>query len=190
MLISHSKKFLFFHLYKAAGSSLVQALSPFCESRTSNPHFKPSEALGDPGFSELYKDYFTFSFVRNPWDWQVSLYEYMRCTPNHPQHQLCMEKSFHDYILWRVNNERKTQFSFLSDEANDSSPLSLDFIGKVENIQQDFNNLRLRFGIDTELPHINKSSRKGAYQDYYNPETADLIREAFKLDIETFNYHF
>src|SRR5690606_20911543 len=53
----------------------------------------------------IFEEYFKFAFVRNPWDWQVSLYEYARQSPTHHEHVLTNSfKNFDDYIEWRVNN--------------------------------------------------------------------------------------
>tara|TARA_R110000824_G_scaffold127917_1_gene288568 strand:- start:153 stop:725 length:573 start_codon:yes stop_codon:yes gene_type:complete len=190
MIGSHSKKFIFFHLYKVAGCSIVQALAPDAEFKTANPHTRPQEVLEDPDAAKLFKDYYTFSFVRNPWDWQVSLYEYMRGTPDHPEHELCMSKNFDEYIEWRVTESPRTQYQFLSDKGDNESPLSLDFIGRLESIDSDFSDLRLRLGIVAPLPHLNKSKRDKNYQQYYSSHSRKLVEDTFKIDIDAFNYEF
>ena len=57
------------------------------------------------------------------------------------------------------------------------------------NLEQDFNFLREKLGIQEELPHVNKSQHTH-YQDYYNTHTQQLVAEYFKRDIELFGYSF
>tara|TARA_R110000824_G_scaffold25_1_gene65 strand:- start:153 stop:746 length:594 start_codon:yes stop_codon:yes gene_type:complete len=194
---SHRYKYLFFHVYKVAGCSLVSALSSSAEFRAQNPHLEPRELLADPEGKKMFDKYYTFAFVRNPWDWQVSLYEYMRGTPDHPEHELCISKSFDEYIEWRVSDHKfrdgtnlQSQYSFLSDDGTEQSPISLDFVGRLERIGEDFAKLRLRLGIGGELPHVNKSKRKKDYRDYYSTKSRDQIAAAARIDIDTFNYEF
>ena len=66
----------------------------------------------------------------------------------------------------------------------------VDFIGKFENLEKDFNFICEKIGIDAELPHINYSKRKNKYRDYYTEETRDLIGEYYKEEIELFGYEF
>jgi len=188
---SHTKKFLFFHLYKVAGCSLVSALASSAEFKAENPHLEPRELLADPEGKKMFDEYYTFAFVRNPWDWQVSLYEYTKGEPNHFQHELISSQTFDEYIEWRVQgNNLQSQYSFLSDDGSDKAPVSLDFIGKFETLNHDFNELRLRLGINGELPHINKSKREKNYRDYYSNKSRDQIAEAAQIDIGTFGYEF
>jgi len=68
--------------------------------------------------------------------------------------------------------------------------LLVDYIGKFENLDQDFHRICNIIGIpDIELPNIGKSKHKN-YKKYYNDYTRNLIVEHFKEDIELFDYTF
>jgi hypothetical protein len=65
----------------------------------------------------------------------------------------------------------------------------VNFIGKYENLKDDFKKICNKIGISTTLPKLNVSKSK-PYQEYYNDETIDLVRKTFQPDIKIFNYDF
>lgn len=205
MIISHRKKFIFIHVYKVAGTSIYTTLKKY-ESINSRiyrflsrnypklftvkfpPHTKACElkqAL-PPG---IFNSYFKFAFVRNPWDWQVSLYCFMLKQKKHSQHHIVSKMNFEEYIEWAVNTQLNLQKDMLFSEKNE---LLVDFIGKFENLEEDFRKVCEIIGInDTQLPHVNKSPRnKTSYREYYNEKTKELVYQGFKTDIELFGYEF
>lgn len=209
MLISHQKKFIFIHVYKVAGTSVRKVLNPYCKKPPvfQNPisrlifeinqigppdtnnfhgHISAKEIktqIGQP----LFDKYFTFGFVRNPWDWQVSLYHFALQNTKHHQHEMTKAfGSFDAYLEWRVNSDLHLQKEFLFD----GDRQIVNFIGKMENIQEDFAIVCDKIGIKkTSLPRANKSNRN-KYQSYYNSYTKELVAKHFKEDIESFGYTF
>ena len=67
----------------------------------------------------------------------------------------------------------------------------MDFIGKFENINNDFSYVcKKLIGEQVELPHANKSSNNQNYKQYYDNYTKDLVSEFYYEDIKEFNYTF
>jgi len=65
----------------------------------------------------------------------------------------------------------------------------VDFIGKHETLQNDFKKVCSKCNIETDLPHLNASrKKKDHYVKYYSPNSIELISQAFKEDIELFDY--
>lgn len=207
MLISYSHKFLFVHIYKTAGNSVARALEPYAYRpgswRLSNlptwlttPHQhllkeKPPKhasaadlraLIPEPIFKELFK----FTFVRNPWDWQVSLYHYILEQPADRMHERVKAMgSFEAYMHWRATDYR-TQTSQISDE---SGKCLVDFVGRVETIDEDFVEICRRIGIRSNLGHQNKSSHC-PYREYYSDETREIVVKIYAEDIAKFSYSF
>ena len=209
MLISRKCGFLFIHIYKNAGTSITSSLSsftgqsrllmtanrifkmvniptPFYDPQPFHDHITASELIDAMG-KDLFNSFFSFAFVRNPWDWQVSLYKFMLKEPKHHQHKLIKSLgNFEEYIEWRCENDLWFQKDFICSE-NDE--LLIDFVGKFENIDADFRKICSRIGISASLPKLNVSNTK-PYQEFYTDKSRELVRQSFAPDIELFEYEF
>ncbi|MGR6431468.1 sulfotransferase family 2 domain-containing protein [Rhizobium sp. PAMB 3174] len=206
-MISHSHRFIFIHVYKVAGTSVRAALEHYVDGlgprrRSMNkfarrligtdvikPFHQPLHGHATAReykdfLGEKYFDYFSFAFVRNPFDWQVSLYEYARQSKSHYQHELHKRMNFEEYIRWRCSEDRNLQRDFIFD--NDGSKL-VNFVGRFENMNNDFRFACQKIGISCDLPHKKRSARSNASQ-YYNSETHKLVADAFSADFEEFGY--
>jgi hypothetical protein len=207
MLISYHKRFLFVHIFKTAGTSITDSLARFCyrpeSTRPSNwraflstnwrkIHRKPirkhaiASEIRASIDREIFNSIFKFTFVRNPWDWQVSLYHYILDHPENQGYDETMKMgSFRSFVFSREKSGF-TQTGCLVDEAGN---LLVDFVGRFENLESDFATICRNVGISAKLPHINKSDRMG-YRDYYDAETQDLTARLYARDIERFGYTF
>jgi len=207
MLISHKQKFIFIHIYKNAGTSITKALMPFAAKKWQvaidkalnklnfHPRFGPrpfpshttaSEMINALG-KERFESYFTFAIVRNPWDWQVSLYKYMLKNKDHHQHEFVKGLgSFDAYIRWRCQQGVKFQRDFIYSQ-NDK--LLVDYVGKFERLSDDFQEICNRIGVSASLPKLNVSNEK-PYKQYYTTETEEMVHHAYDVDIKFFGYEF
>ena len=208
MIISHSHKFIFIHNYKAAGASIRNVLNIYnfysysslgrfpklltkigvypriyCEQF--NQHSKAID-LKEKLPTNIFNNYFKFGFVRNPYDWQVSLYHWMLKDETHCQHQLIKSLgSFDKYIEWRVNEDLHLQKDFFYDADNN---LLVDYIGKFETLSCDILHIQKKLKLkETKLPHKNHSKHKH-FSDYITASAELQIYNAFKDDFITFNY--
>lgn len=207
MLISYRHTFLFIHVYKVAGTSVRDALEPYADKaplparalkrylKVNLPHHRwrvfphhirasQVQALIPPA---IYNSFFKFAFVRNPWDWQVSLYHFMQQYERHKQLEVARRlHTFEDYLHWRVSEDLHLQQEFVTDA---SGKLIVDYVGRLETIGADFAQICRTIGIDAQLKHMRKSAHKD-YRSYYTDRTAALVEQHFKQDIERFGYTF
>jgi hypothetical protein len=137
---------------------------------------------------DVFDGFFKFTFVRNPWDWQVSIYHFVLQNFLHPDHKLFSSfGSFENYLQWHIYDKGvETQKEFV---ASDSGELLVDFIGHYETLQEDFGIVCNRLSVKLNLPHKNRSVHKD-FREYYTPHTKALVAEAFREDIEFFGYQF
>jgi hypothetical protein len=206
MLISKKHRFIFIHIYKTAGSSITKALKPFAQNKWQkkvNPifkrfgitHFDPKPYPTHIHAAELkskigekaFDSYFKFGIVRNPWDWQVSIYTYVFNKTSHPLHKTIRRLSnFDEYLEWRFTKPIIYQKNFLFSKQNKQI---VDYIGRFENLKDDFNEICSRLNISATLRKRNISSTR-PYQEYYNKKTIDLVRKKLEPDIRLFKYDF
>lgn len=147
-----------------------------------------ARALKEVLSHETFNNYFKFLFVRNPWDVQISYYYYALQNLAHFDHEHIRRfSSFEQYIEWRVAEALTLQKEFVIDR--DGNKI-VDHIGRYERLEADFAQICyiLNLGIVT-LPKINVSRHKN-YRCYYNEKTRRLISDAYKDDIEFFEYRF
>ena len=213
-MISYKHSFIFIHIYKVAGTSIRKALRkyaypnilkrytnyvvsriserldkeipyPFYPQINLPPHITARE-LQEELPKNIFDSFLKFAFVRNPWDWQVSSYFFMQQKPSHYQHEIIKEMSFDEFIEWRVNEDLKLQKRFV---VNNKGELIIDFIGKFDNLSNDFQTICERIGINASLPYENRSAHR-SYQGYYNGKTKNLIAKYYQEDIEFFEFTF
>lgn len=201
MLVSLERRFIFIHIPKAAGTSIIHALRPY--SRASLPrrlldrvglgnhslpqlpdHAKAVDVRA--AMPEVFASSFKFAVVRNPWAWHVSYYHYIRQNRKHWQHADVAPLSFREYIEWRVVHDPILQSDFIVDDRRE---LIVDSIAKTESLDRDAAAIFDRIGVRTRLPHHNRSQHDD-YRSYYDERTRDLVAEHYAEDIERFGYSF
>lgn len=207
MLISRKRNFIFIHIYKNAGTSVTNALVPFVagkwdklenivlkkmnispkfDSQSYFQHIKAPELIDAIG-KKVFDSFFSFAVVRNPWDWQVSLYNFMLKDATHHQHEFVKKLgSFDAYIKWRCAEEVRFQKDFIY---SGDGELLVDFVARYERLEADFEIICSRIGVSASLPKLNVSNTR-PYQQFYNEETRELVRKAFDADIALFGYGF
>ena len=138
---------------------------------------------------QKFDEYFKFSFVRNPWDWHVSQYFYHMQNPKALFHHTFKEMDFDAFIHWSIAHTEESnnrQKAFLCDE---SGRLMVDFVGKYENLEDDFAHIARQLGLKARLQRRNPSAHLG-YRQYYDDSLREEIARAFKEDIDYFGYEF
>ena len=208
MIISHKYKFVFFATMKTASSSVGRALGDKLKTkdpdfinykyslldRRINPTFSSDKKILQTKYSKHtayhqtnekeFKNYFKFSFVRNPWDRAVSWWFFnQNLHKDHPTRKKIKDLlNFKDFILsappsmWYQSQYRFTK--------------GCDFIGRFEDLQNDFNIVCNKLGLGKiELTKRN-SSKHLPYNKYYNNETRQIVAEKYAKDIEYFGYKF
>lgn len=186
---------IFIHVPKVAGTSILEAFAGDKIKRNHLPWYVYYTA--NPSF---YRSAFKFSFVRNPWDRAVSAYRYLESGGNKKSDLEASKivskyKDFDDFVINGLGQGFfRNHLLFLPQSdfiVNNDQALAVDFIGRFENLTQDFESVLRRLGIEGRLVKANASKRRGDYRSYYKKEqTADVISDIYRQDISFFLYEF
>ena len=66
----------------------------------------------------------------------------------------------------------------------------VDFIGRFEKLQEDFDYVCEQIGVKSiKLPHVKKTEHKH-YTEYYNDEMVKIVEDVYISDITRFDYKF
>jgi len=216
VLLSVKYNFLFVHIAKTGGTSVRAALAPlrwkdplyipqFIASRLSHltghriasklPRHARIIAAKEMLPQELFDKLFKFTFVRNPWDLQVSSWHHLkRERPQLVEHIA----NFNDFIRWKLAPDRPYQYhvdtsiELQTDYLKDlDGTILVDFIGKYENLQEDYEEVCRQIRIKPPpLPHKRQAKSREGYRNYYDAELAELVADYFQSDVEAFEYSF
>ena len=205
-MISHSKKFVFVHIPKTAGTSITNVLDSYCEIKpnhnVNSPFYYHASVIELKNFFNKmewdWDDYFKFTFVRNPWDRLVSYYEFSKQRYERlkklellSNDLICKNfgenvKSFEDFILNLETYAPNSDSYYYSINGTKE----LNYVGKVDTIQHDFDYVCKIIGIPTTtLPRLQSSNRKH-YTKYYNEFSKKIVSDRFSDDIEMFGHIF
>lgn len=201
MIISNTHKFLFVATTKTGSTSIQKYLEPY-KSEHKITHLDGSYNKHCP-LKIIYnkfpyiKNYFKFAIVRNPYDWIVSWYHYRKSNsiPRGNRNPNCTDNI--SFKQWLIDPEssayNKTGIGLTMSqmdviEGNDE--ITLDFIGKLENLQQDFDTVCDKIGIPRQQLSYKNKSKHNRYTEYYDDETKSIVAERYAREIELFGYKF
>lgn len=184
---------IFVHTPKAAGTSI--ALSIFGELPY---HYMAADYLAIFGRS-TFEAYFTFTFVRNPWDRLYSAYTFLSRggwddkDKAWAAEHLAPYRDFADFVRRGLERPEVQAFmhfipqhEFVCDRRG---RVLVKHVGYFETIADDFRAICRRIGVDAELAHTNRST-EADYRGAYDDETRAIVARVYARDIAIFGYGF
>ena len=193
LLLRH--RVIFIHVPKTGGQSVAQALFGF-PLYTEHCRLIEYEKESPENARSFYK----FTFVRNPYTRLLSAYHYLLSYSDWPKdikfrrRILSQYRDFEDFIVngLRQNGAIGSYLHFLPQThylKNSAGAIGVDFIGKFENFEEDFDAVRRHLGFGDPLPWLNRSRPLGpGFRDHFSDRAAAIVAEFYKEDIETFGY--
>ena len=180
--------FFFVHINKTGGSSIEKALGIRFQH-------KPARLLIREHGIDAWRNAFTFSIVRNPWDKVISHYHYRIMTNETGLREKGI--TFGEWVA-ECYGHRNPEFYnkplFFMPQLDwltgKSGRILVNYVGRFENLSNHFAEICRHIGIvEPRLPHV-KQSLHDAYWTYYDDATIEIVHDWFRKDIEAFGYEF
>jgi len=211
-----TQQFVFIHLPKTGGEFLREVCAEqFQDSLVEHAVHKHA---GGGQVPAAYATLPRFALIRNPWDWYVSWFHYLKSYPfSYPVWRQVSNDGTNDFKTTVANlcsgrversdpklaqRLRERDVGLLTihydDMARGSVRSGLAMVGKSESLAEDFLRFLARHdiaypsGLETalaEAPAINQS-RHGPYQAYYDDDLRQLVAFKDRMIIEAYGYVF
>jgi hypothetical protein len=154
-----------------------------------------------------WENYYKFAFVRNPWSRLVSCWAYFHAVSKLTGGRYENTKKFVDVV--RKHLKAFSTFSLFCSEdslceftrigflpsqidhlTDEDGELLMNFVGKMENLDDDFNSVCKHLGMKFKpLETINTTTHK-PYREYYDEKSQNSVAKFYSSDIEAFKYEF
>ena len=192
-----SRNVIFTHVPKTGGTSIAKAL--FGSKTTHIPIYR--YRVTHPA---LFARAFKFAIVRNPWDRIYSAFKYL--------HRVVGNRSFPDgewatEVLGEVQTFQqfvhrleqpgyrllvmsyihfRPQLWWLSVPGQG---MAMDYVGRLEHIQEAYQLVSERLGVDVDLP-VTRTTSGPSYVEVYDDAMTRIVGDLYRKDIEAFDYTF
>jgi hypothetical protein len=192
-----NRRAIFVHIPKTGGISVSTALF----GNLAGGHTRISEyrnIFDEKEFNQYYK----FTFVRNPWDRLYSAYCFLKAGGINEDDSawsvshLSNIDTFEAFVMHFLNEDiiytevhLVPQYKFICDE---NGQTLVDFIGRFENIENDFNVIAKKIAPGAKLAHMNSSTKNRATNTntIFTQAMRDKVAILYARDIELFGYQF
>ena len=190
----YKSKTIFIHIPKTAGVSLAKAIYGDITLEGHRSFYFNSIALNVKN-----EKYFSFTFVRNPWDRLYSAYKFLENggINIHDKNAFIIHLSkysnFEDFVLNGLNRKLIYKITHLIPQhkylCDKRGSILVDFIGRFENLDDDILLLSKKLKKDIKLNHHNHNKKKD-FKLAYTDEMIEKVYQVYQKDIDIFEYSF
>lgn len=189
------KKFFFIHVPKTAGKSL--RISLFGQE---NGARHCSAGYLKSRYPDLWNDFFTFCFVRNPYDRLYSAYRYLKNGGNLQERDLNFQtkvlgniESFEEFVCDWLNKDRLYAYHHLLPQHEfiyHKNECLVEYIGRFEELREGYDYIRKKLSLRNNLPHTNRSRENTPthFSTLYSLEMSRKVARFYQDDFRLFGY--
>lgn len=193
MVISHKNKYIYIATPKTGTTSIQKLLVDNYDGEKDFTGLSDGKHCGAKYALRNHNKagFFSFSFVRNPWDRLVSWYGMLqRNFPNY-------NHSFGEFLRYTcglIDSEIYSNMGKMHNMSQERWCDAVDFVGRYENLDADLNkvfaHLELPAVQASQLPQKNVSKHRNYVKGYYTDFLKDMVAEKCAWEIDKFGYKF
>ena len=214
-MVSKTKKFIYVHINKCAGTSIRRFLNSYLFERSEGQVWPKDHATLQEIYYSMDKDefnsFYKFAVIRNPYDRLGSIYSYMTHLNNYhhtnsikPYNMFNMS-TFENFILnlpkhkemaESTSKSYKNIISSITDYLSVNGEIKINKVIPFENLNADLKiiqkKLNLTDKVGDRLPHFNQGNKdlKGSYKKWYTSEMVKIVTNVYEDDIKNFEFKF
>lgn len=205
MIVSHKHRFIFFAQPRTGTHAIRAALQPHLGAddwqqqaltrilrlpvaelaRIGHGHISLRQAQAHLP-SEIWRDYFKFAMVRNPYERYVSACAFLnRRNPDYAGRETAFMKLALTWQRFRRRALVRPQAALLM---NGDGGVGMDYVGRHERLQQSFDRACGRIGLPPTRLARRNASRHGDYRRYYDEALLEQVNDFYRADFDRFEY--
>ena len=212
MIVSHRHRFIFFAVPRTGSHAARTALQPFLGPedwqqeglRTGVRSPLPAIARIRHGHvtlrqvqrhlpEALWRTYFKFTFVRNPYDRFVSACAMLNTrNTGYAGNETAVMKRMLTGLKGAVNAADFRKLMLVRPQAgllvDEGGRIGMDFIGRYETLQDSFAEVCRRIGIPGQRLAIVNATVHRPWEDFYDDELCRLVTRFYRRDFEMLGY--
>ena len=209
-MISHKYKCIFIHIPRTGGTSIELSLCGRTWDRIDLKTKHVPHEVARKRYARYWNEYFKFSFVRNPFDWLVSMWSLSMEVYNSKRRRRYkmapyFTTDFKEFVFtmtryckpgyygqtW-IPGMNKIEHVDRMHAIQVRNLAGIDFIGKYEKLQQDFERLCTIINAPKKKLPITAPStmRHKNYKLYYDEQLKLAVSKCWYPDLHVFNYRF
>lgn len=216
MIVNNSRRFIFVHVPKTAGTSATRALSRFTTfrdleiggsrygeklqdlyaSRFDLRKHSTAREIREKAGPEVWRGFFVFAFSRDPYARAYSIWKFLRRWKDGPHYGFAIARSFEDFIA--SEDVRKGEVDLAKPQAHwlcgrDGRLINgLDFVGRLECFEADLgfvlSTIERRPTKPETATHANASAGVDEWREALSPAAQAAIEDVFAVDFDLFGY--
>ena len=210
MIVSLRQRFIFIHIPKTGGSTVTHHLRQLIDPASSSDadpwrddwqsayHFDGIQHSGYRENADLVdqnRDFFSFAFVRNPWDralsWYLSTSRDASQTVSPDGFSAFLNERFVRQTGLHVEAITRPQYAYIADA---NGRIAVGHVARFEDFADEFARIGRRIGLSLGRRPILAlnvaNTERVPYRDFYDERSREVVAAAHAEDIERFGYRF